>query len=123
MYLGMFGAGSIASILTGAFYLTPFCLLVVHLLMRRKSAHQWSLPKFLVIVLVIGAELAILGEITYAPITTTASVFLYFATVASLSGVMAAISIFHIVRGVRSYVKETPEFKNLNEDVSRSPIG
>ena len=118
-----FAAGSIASILTGAFYLTPFCFLVVHLLMRRKSAHQWSLPKFLVIVLVIGAELAILGEITYAPITTTASVFLYFATVASLSGVMAAISIFHIVSGVRSYVKETPEFKNLNEDVSRSPIG
>jgi hypothetical protein len=78
--------------------LTP--LLVV--LRRKKPSIGKDSPKYIGILLFIGAELIVLGEVTRAPITTTAASFLFLTLSACLSGITIALAAHRLIKQIQA---------------------
>lgn len=91
-----FAAGFIASSLLGMVYLSPILLPALYVAKRKRPSFGRGLPKYIIIVLMIGVELAVFGEITQAPITTTTSMFLFLIASACLSSVAVALALLWI---------------------------
>ena len=101
--LAFFGAGFIASLLVGIAYLLPLLLPLLLVMRRRRPNFGKSTPKYAAIALMISIELIVLGEITQAPITTTAGTFIFLALSACFSAMTMALAVHCLIRQIRSY--------------------
>jgi len=95
-----FVAGFVASALAGAVYLTPLSLLGVHISRKRRHVTGQNLPKYIGIALVIGAEVIVFGEITRAPMTTSAATFLLLVASALLSSTAMTLALCWIAKQI-----------------------
>jgi len=98
--IAFFAAGFAASALAGVVYLTPLSLLALHASRKRRLAMGQNLLKYIGIALIIGAEVIVFGEITRAPMTTTAATFLFLIATALLSSITVVLTIIRIAKQI-----------------------
>jgi len=98
--IAFFAAGFAASALAGVVYLTPLSLLALHASRKKRLAMGQNLLKYIGIALIIGAEVIVFGEITRAPMTTTAATFLFLIATALLSSITVVLAIIRIAEQV-----------------------
>ena len=99
--VAFFAAGLIASAMIGVVHFSPLFLLGLYVTRTRRRNIGRNLRKYVGIVLLISAELIIFGEITHAPITTTAGTFILLAVSACLSSAGVALMIYWIAKKIR----------------------
>ena len=100
--ISFFVAGFVASMLVGVVYMSPILVPLVLARRRRKLTFGKSTPKYVGIGLLISVELAVLGEVTGAPITTAAATFLLLILSACLSAFMVALAAHWFIRRTRT---------------------
>jgi len=110
-----FVAGFAASALVGVVYLTPLFLLALRIFQKRRPALGQNLPKYIAIAFMIGTELVVFGEITRAPITTTAATFIFLIATSCLSSIVAALVTQWTIKKIRAWnvAKHAAESKTL----------
>jgi hypothetical protein len=100
--ISFFVTGFIVSILVGIVYMSPILTPFVFARRRRKPNFGKNTPKYVGIALLISAELAILGEVTRAPMTTAAATLLLFLLFACLSAFMVALTVHWFIGWTRT---------------------
>ncbi len=100
--ISFFVTGSIVSILVGIVYMSPILAPFVFARRRRKPNFGKNTPKYVGIALLISVELAVLGEVTRAPITTAAATLLLFLLLACLSAFMVALTVHWFIGWTRT---------------------
>jgi len=120
-----FVAGFVASALVGIVHLTPLSLLALHIFRRRRPALGQNLSKYIGIALMIGTELIVFGEVTRAPITTTAATFLFLIATACLSSITVSLAMHWAAKKIRACdiakrVGNSKTLMGLSPDVSNA---
>lgn len=100
--IAFFTAGFVATTFAGVVYLSPVFAPLLAVLRRKKPSIGKDSPKYIGILLFIGTELIVLGEVTRAPITTTAASFLFLTLSACLSGITIALATHRLVKQIRT---------------------